>query len=43
MPIILPKENRNIVTINLESNVSYKQNSLDSQKTWGQQMSLEHL
>ena len=34
MPIILPRENRDIEVINLESNDSYKENSINSQKTW---------
>jgi hypothetical protein len=39
IPIILPRENRDIEIINLESDVSYEQNSLDSHKTWMQKMS----
>ena len=34
MPIILPKENKDIELINLESNDSYKESSINSQKIW---------
>ena len=34
MPIILPRENKDIEVINLESNDSYKESSINSQKTW---------
>ena len=34
MPIILPRENRDTEVINLESNDSYKESSINSQKTW---------
>ena len=34
MPIILPRENRDIEIINLELNDSYKESFINSQKTW---------
>jgi hypothetical protein len=41
IPIIIPRENKDIKINNLESNVSYKKNLIDSEKTWMQQMPLE--
>jgi hypothetical protein len=43
MPIILPRENRDIKIIIIKSNVFYGKNSLVSWNTWMHQTSLESL